>query len=102
MITIRMDAQQFRALCAGFHTASDDPDAPIDRTLLMNVRTALAEASATALPGLPILVMLQSTGDLAALAACFEVGGDGHPDVADDQWHSVLALIEQASHSAPE
>jgi hypothetical protein len=68
----------------------------------MNVRAALADASATALPGLPILVMLQSTGDLAALAACFEVGGDGHPDVADDQWDSVLALIEQASRSTPD
>jgi hypothetical protein len=102
MITIRVEAQQFRALCAGFHTAADDPDALIDRARLMNVRAALADASATALPGLPILVMLQSTGDLAALAACFEVGGDGHPDVADDQWDSVLALIEQASRSTPD
>jgi hypothetical protein len=33
---------------------------------------------------------------LDALTACFEVGGELHPDVTDDQWDSILALVEQA------
>jgi hypothetical protein len=104
MITLRMEPQQFTALCTGFD-AADDPDAPIDPSLLAQVRSALAEARGAALPGLPILVVLQSTDELAVLATCFEVGGEGHSDVADDQWESVPALIEQAartkqSHSA--
>ena len=82
--------------------AADDPDAPIDPSLLAHVRSALAEAKATALPGLPILVTLQSADELAALVACFEVGSDEHPNVVDDQWDSVLALIEQTARSAPE
>jgi hypothetical protein len=39
MIALRMEPQQFAALCAGFD-AADDPDAPIDPTLLANVRSA--------------------------------------------------------------
>jgi hypothetical protein len=54
LITLRMEPQQFTALCAGFG-AADDPDAPIDPSLLAQVRSALDEAKATALPGLPIL-----------------------------------------------
>jgi hypothetical protein len=65
------------------------------------VRTALAQAQATAMPGLPILVSLQSTDELAVLAACFEVGGEGHDDVTDDQWYSVVALIGQAASLRP-
>jgi hypothetical protein len=95
MITLRLESPQFDALCAGFEVAAGDPDAPIDVSLLAHVRTALAEAQATAMPGLPMLVTLQSISELAALAACFEVGGEGHASVTDDQWYSVLALIEQ-------
>jgi hypothetical protein len=45
MITLRMEPQQFTALCAGFD-AADDPDAPIDPSLLAQVRSVLAEAKA--------------------------------------------------------
>ena len=104
MITLRMEPQQFTALCAGFD-AADDPDAPIDPSLLAQVRSALDEAKATALPGLPILITLQSADELAALVACFEVGGEDNPNVSEGQWDSVMALIEQTartkqSHSA--
>ena len=99
MITLRLEPQQFAALHAGFDAAAGDPDAPIDVSLLARVRTALADAKNTALPGLPILVMLKSTDELAVLAACFEVGGEGHADVTDDHWDSIVALIEQAARS---
>jgi hypothetical protein len=99
MITLRLESQQFAALCAGFDAAADDPDAPIDPSLLAQVWAVLADAKADALPGLPILVMLKSTDELAALSACFEVGGEGHADVTDDQWDSIVALIEQAAWS---
>jgi hypothetical protein len=49
MITLRMEPQQFTALCAGFD-AADDPDAPIDPSLLAQVRSALDEAKATTAP----------------------------------------------------
>jgi hypothetical protein len=97
MATLRLEPRQFVVLCAGFDAAANDPDAPIDSSLLAQVRTALADAKATALPGLPILVTLQSTDELAALSACFEFGGEDHPDVADDHWYSLTALIEQAA-----
>jgi hypothetical protein len=38
-----------------------------------------------------------STAELDTLAAGFEVGGEGHPDVTDNQWYSLVALIEQAT-----
>jgi hypothetical protein len=97
MITLRLEAPLYDALRAGFDVAAGDPDAPIDVSLLAYVRTALAQAQATAMPGLLIVVSLQSTDELAALAACFEVGGEGHADVTDDQWYSITALIEQAA-----
>ncbi len=97
MISPRLEPQQFAALRTGFDAAASDPDAPIDPTLIAGVQSALAEAKATTLPGLPVLVTLQSTDSLDALAACFEVGGEGHPDVTDNQWYSLVALIEQAT-----
>ena len=97
MITLRLESQQFAALRTGFDAAASDPDAPVDPTLIAGVQSALAEARATALPGLPVLVTLQSPDELNALAACFEVGGEGHPDVTDDQWDSIVALVEQAA-----
>ena len=100
MITLRLEPQQFAALRNGFDAAASDPDAPVDPTLIAAVQSALAEAKATALPGLPVLVTLQSTAELNTLAACFEVGGEGHPDVTDDQWDSIVALIEQAAQQA--
>ena len=78
MIALRLEPQQFAALRTGFDAAASDPDAPIDPTLIAGVQSALAEAKATAIPGLPVLVTLKSTDELAALSACFEVGGECH------------------------
>jgi hypothetical protein len=100
MITLRLEPLQFIALRAGFDAAASDPDAPVDPMLIAGVQSALAEARATALPGLPVLVTLQSTAELDALAACFEVGGESHPDLTDDLWYSLVALIEQAAQKA--
>ena len=72
-----MEPRQFTALCAGFDAAANDPDAPIDPSLLAQVRSALAEAKATALPGLPILITLQSADELTALAACSRLVAKG-------------------------
>jgi hypothetical protein len=60
------------------------------------VRTALDKAEVNALPGLPILVLLKSTDEFDALVACFEVDGECHPEVSNDQWYSIMALIEHA------
>lgn len=81
------------------------PTRPLIHHCSRKYGSALDEAKATALPGLPILITLQSADELAALVACFEVGGEDNPNVSEGQWESVLALIEQAartkqSHSA--
>ena len=89
MITLRLEPQQFAALRTGFDAAASVPDAPVDPTLIAGVQSALAEAKA-----------LQSTDELDALAACFEVGGEGHPDLTDDLWYSLVALIERAAQQA--
>ena len=94
-ITLRIPPHDFAALRAGFEAAADD-DAPIDPESLSRVRLALAEADVTTPPGLPVVLTLESTDDLFALSACWEVGGEGHPSVTDDQWYSINALIEQA------
>ena len=100
MLTLRIQPHLFAALRAGFKAAAYD-DAPIETELLDRVRVALTEASASALPGLPVLVALGSVDELAALTGCFAVGGEPHPDVTDDQWNSVLALVEQAVDHNP-
>ena len=97
MITLRVEPQLFTALRTGFDAAADDPDAPIDPSLVVDVHSALAEAKSTALPGLPILLTLPSVDELDVLSACFEVGGESHPGVTDDQWYSIVAMIEQAA-----
>jgi hypothetical protein len=102
MITLRIETHVFTALRVGFDAAAND-DAPVDPELLDRVRTALTEASATALPGLPILLTLASAYEMDVMAACFEVGGECNPAVSDDQWDAILALIDQAacSHNLP-
>ena len=100
MLTLCIQPHLFATLRAGFEAAATE-DAPIDLELLNRVRVALTEASVTALPGLPVLVSLRSDDELNALTACFEVGGELHPDVTDDQWASILALIEQAVDRNP-
>jgi hypothetical protein len=74
MVTLRIQPHLFAALRTSFEVGASD-DAPIDPELLNRVRVALTGASATALPGLPVLVTLGSVDELNALAACFEVGG---------------------------
>ena len=100
MVTLHIQPHLFAALRTGFEAAASD-DAPIESELINRVRVALTEASATALPGLPVLVTLGSANELSALSACFEVGGELHPDVTDDQWDSIVALVEQAVDRNP-
>jgi hypothetical protein len=61
----------------------------------------MAEVIVNSLPRLPVLLTLGSADELNALIACFEVGGELHPDVTDDQWDSILALIGQAIDRNP-
>ena len=96
MIVLRFPLYLFIALRAGFEAAADD-DAPIDMEALSRVRLALVEAAATTPPGLPFVLMLESSADLFALSACWEVGGECHPSIAEDQWNSINALLHQAS-----
>jgi hypothetical protein len=100
MVTLGIQPLLVPSLRDGFEAAATG-DAPIDLDLLNRVRIALTEASVTALPGLPVLVSLGSADELNALTACFEVGGELHPDVADDQWASIMALVEQAVDRNP-
>lgn len=92
-----MEAQQFAALHTGFDAAANDHDAPIDPTLIAGEQSARTKSDAIALPGLPIQVTLQSPDELNAPAACFKIGGEGHPNVTDDQWYSHVALMKQAA-----
>jgi hypothetical protein len=100
MITLRIQPHLFAALRTGFEAAATD-DAPIETELLDRVRIALTEAGAAALPGLQVLLTLGAVDELDALAACCEVGGEMHPDVTDDQWGSILALVKQAVDHNP-
>jgi hypothetical protein len=97
MIPLAMPSNLFSILRSGFELSAADPDAPVELEVLDAVRLALDKAVTTALPGLPVVVMLDNTDELAALASCFEVASDGAEDVTDDQWGSILALLAQAS-----
>jgi hypothetical protein len=41
--------------------------------------------------------VLPSARELRALSACFEVYGECNPDVTDDQWEEIVALLKQAA-----
>ena len=96
MVTLCIKPHLFAVVRASFEAASPD-DARIESKLLDRVRMALTEANATALPGLPVLLMLASPDELDVLAGCFEVGAELHPGVTADQWDAILALIDQAA-----
>jgi hypothetical protein len=98
MITRRIPQHLFAALRSGFEAGASD-DAPLDSDLLDKVRRTLIEANATSTPGLPIILTLESEAELQAVSTCFEVGGETNPNVSDDQWLSILSLLEQASES---
>jgi hypothetical protein len=95
MIHLRLPLYLFIALRAGFEAADDD-DAPIDPAARRRVRQALTEAAATTPPGLPTVLVLESNEDLFALSGCWQVGGECHPSVTEDQWNSINALIDDA------
>jgi hypothetical protein len=95
IVTLHIQPHLFAALRTGFE-AVPFHDAPIGSELINRVRVALTKARATALPGLPVLVTLGSAGELSALSACFKVGGELRPDVTDDQWDSIVALVATA------
>jgi hypothetical protein len=96
MITLRVPAHLFGVLRSGFEAGACD-DAPLDPKLIGKLRATLIEADVTSMPGLPVLLTLESDFELQALTACFEVGSETDADVTDDQWLSVKNLMEQAS-----
>ena len=95
MITLRIPPHLFALLSSGFEAGADD-DAPLDSRLLSKVREALIEADVAAIPGLPVILTLESAGGLDALATCFEVGTETNPSVSDDQYLVIQTMLEQA------
>lgn len=97
MITLRIPAHLFGVLRSGFEAWASD-EAPIDVELLRMLPANLIEANATAMPGLPVLLTLDSAYELHALMACFEVGSESTPNVTDDQWPSVQTLFRSDAY----
>jgi|HubBroStandDraft_5_1064220.scaffolds.fasta_scaffold1063030_2 hypothetical protein len=95
MLTLRFAPHLFAALRAGFEAGAGD-DVPLEQEQVAGLRLALAEAAAGAVPGLPIIVTLESVYELYALADCFEIGAEVSAEVSVDQRQSILALINQA------
>ena len=73
---------------------------PVDPVVVAWVRTALTEAEAGSMPGLPVVLRLKSTEALFVLQACWEFGAETGPRVTDDQLATIGALIEQATQAA--
>ena len=95
MITLRIEPHLFTALCAGVDAGACD-DGPVEQEQVADLRLALGEAAASALPGLPIVLTLDSVYELFILADCFQVGAEFSSSVTDDQVAAILALLEQA------
>jgi hypothetical protein len=95
MITFRIPPHLFSVLRKGFDRAASD-EAPLDSKLLCAVRSALIEADVASMPGLPVILTLETAGELQVLTTCFEVGSEADPDVTDDQYLGVQTLLEQA------
>jgi hypothetical protein len=104
MITLRIPPHLLAPLHDAFDGAAeaveDFEHPPVDLEDVARVRAAFAEAKAAALPGLPVIIELQSGAELFTLQACWEVGGEGAPGVTDDAWDEINALIEAAAQSA--
>ena len=94
MVTLCVPSHLFSALQFGFDAVCDD--GLIEQDMVRGVRAAFADALDTSMPGLSVILNLQSADELYALADCVEVGGKGHPDVTDDQWKAIVALIDEA------
>lgn len=100
---LRLAPHLFAVLRRAFDSATDgiedcDPP-PVPLDIVAALRAKLVEAEASALPGLPVVLAL-SRGEIEALSACWQVGGEGDPAVADDQYDAISAILEQASRSA--
>ena len=79
---------------------SGDDNSTVCRTLLRYrgmAREQMYEHGTA--PASPVLLGLGSGDELDALAVGFEFGSAVGPGVTDDQWKSILALIEDASRS---
>lgn len=100
---LRLEPHLFVVLRRAFDSATDGiedwelPPVPLDVVAVL--RTKLAEAEATALPGLSIVLAL-SPAEIEVLSACFSVGGEGDPAVSDDQYEAILAMLGQSARSA--
>lgn len=58
------------------------------------MQQALTDATAGALPGLPVVVVeLAGAGELSVLRQCWEVGSDLCPAMIYDAWQAVNALL---------
>jgi len=95
MVTFRIPPHLFSVLRKGFDAASDE--APLDSELLGAVSTALVQAGVASMPGLPVILTLETAEELQVLTACFEVGSEADPDVTDDQYLGVQTVLEQAA-----
>jgi hypothetical protein len=93
MVTLRIPSHLFSALRSGFNAVCDD--GLVGHDMVSGVRAAFAAALDASMPGLPIILKLQSADELYALADCVEVGGKGHSAVTDDQWKAIVALIDE-------
>jgi len=102
MTTLRLESHLFAVLRRAFDGAADGIDdwelPPVPLDVVAVLRTKLAEAAASALPGLSIVLTL-SPADIEVLSACFSVGGEGDPAVTDDQYEGILAALGQAARS---
>jgi hypothetical protein len=96
MITLRIPPHLFALLRSGFEEGACD-DAPLDSRLLNKVRAALIEADVASMPGLPVILTLETGDELQSLTACFEVGSETNPAVSDDQYLAVQTVLEQAA-----
>lgn len=94
IITIRIEQHLFGLLREAYAAAATE--APLDPVVLEQVRAALTDAAAAALPGLPVVVKLGDAGDLVVLRACRQVGSDCSPSITEDVWVEINALLAQA------
>lgn len=99
MITFRIPPHLFLLLRSGFDAGACD-DAPLDSRLLAKVRAALIEADVASMPGLPVILTLETADELQVLIACFEVGSETDPFVSDDQYIAIQTVLEQAALTA--
>jgi hypothetical protein len=98
MITIRIPSYLLPVLRDAFNGAADSleewEEAPLDPGDVVQVRQALDEAEAGALPGLPVVLALGSANELFCLKDGFEIGAEPDPAVTDAEVAAIAALLD--------